>query len=528
MQAKRTSKQYQASSSLGFGMKVLVFHVHYSKRRKGSHQAAVSDRAGIRMSKAQVENYGFCERTIGTDGLRKQILRKGNSWQTPFHGDEVEVHFSGQIEGGAFLDSSRNGSSFKFKLGQCEVIRGWDEGVAMMKKGERAIFTIPPNLAYGELGFPPLIPPDSTLVYDIEMISWSSIRDLTGDGGVLKKIVKEGVGWATPRDGDEVVVKYEARLEDGTVVSKSEEGVEFQLGDGYLCPAMSIAAKTMRRNEKAELSVKFSYGFGYVEDGPTDVERTTSASSNLSIELELLSWKSVIEVMGDKKVLKRIIKAGEGFERPKEGSVIKVAYISKHKDGTVIERRGTMEEPFEFVSLEEQINESLERAIMTMKKGERSIVTVSTSSVVHYEVDLIDFTKEKPFWKMDSREKIEACERNKSIGNSLFKAGNFWQASKKYEKVLEIDPSNAKALYRRSQAYLNVSDLEKAEADISRALSIHPNDSSEAFNLCKFFLFVCFGIDRDLKLVYKELKEKQREYKVYQAEMSRTILSRMV
>ncbi|PKI31938.1 hypothetical protein CRG98_047656, partial [Punica granatum] len=326
-------------------------------------------------SKAQVENYGFCERTIGTDGLRKQILRKGNSWQTPFHGDEVEVHFSGQIEGGAFLDSSRNGSSFKFKLGQCEVIRGWDEGVAMMKKGERAIFTIPPNLAYGELGFPPLIPPDSTLVYDIEMISWSSIRDLTGDGGVLKKIVKEGVGWATPRDGDEVVVKYEARLEDGTVVSKSEEGVEFQLGDGYLCPAMSIAAKTMRRNEKAELSVKFSYGFGYVEDGPTDVERTTSASSNLSIELELLSWKSVIDVMGDKKVLKRIIKAGEGFERPKEGSVIKVAYISKHKDGTVIERRGTMEEPFEFVSLEEQINESLERAIMTMKKGERSIVT---------------------------------------------------------------------------------------------------------------------------------------------------------
>lgn len=74
-----------------------------------------------------------------------------------------------------------------------------------MKKGERAIFTIPPNLAYGELGFPPLIPPDSTLVYDIEMIAWSSIRDLTGDGGVLKKIVKEGQGWATPRDGDEVI-----------------------------------------------------------------------------------------------------------------------------------------------------------------------------------------------------------------------------------------------------------------------------------------------------------------------------------
>lgn len=73
-----------------------------------------------------------------------------------------------------------------------------------MKKGERAVFTIPPKVAYGEAGFPPQIPPNSTLVFDIELISWTSIRDLTGDGGILKRIVKEGDGWATPRDGDEV------------------------------------------------------------------------------------------------------------------------------------------------------------------------------------------------------------------------------------------------------------------------------------------------------------------------------------
>lgn len=73
-----------------------------------------------------------------------------------------------------------------------------------MKKGERAIFKIPPNLAYGETGSPPLIAPNSTLIFDIELLSWRTIRDITGDGGILKKILKEGEGWATPRETDEV------------------------------------------------------------------------------------------------------------------------------------------------------------------------------------------------------------------------------------------------------------------------------------------------------------------------------------
>ncbi|KAK2631788.1 hypothetical protein EUGRSUZ_L02444 [Eucalyptus grandis] len=209
---------------------------------------------------------------------------------------------------------------------------------------------------------------------------------------------------------------------------------------------MSIAVKTMRKGEKAELAVKFSYGFRG-RTVPESIELGASADSNLVIQFELIAWKSVVDVTGDKKVLKKIVRAGEGFDHPDEGSVVKVAYTGKFEDGSIFERKGSTEEPFEYVALEEQVNEGLDRAILSMKKGEQALVTmrtnsvglddsvVSTNSVLSYEVELIDFTKDKPFWKMNACEKLEACESTKNDGNSLFKTGRFWCASKKYEKA---------------------------------------------------------------------------------------------
>jgi FKBP-type peptidyl-prolyl cis-trans isomerase len=106
-------------------------------------------------------------------GMLFIVRAPGTGTDKPKGGDEVIAHYEGRLLDGTVFDSSyKRGAPITFRVGVGQVIRGWDEALLTMKKGEKRTLIIPYWLAYGDAGRPPSIPPKATLVFDVELIDF--------------------------------------------------------------------------------------------------------------------------------------------------------------------------------------------------------------------------------------------------------------------------------------------------------------------------------------------------------------------
>jgi len=109
--------------------------------------------------------------TATDSGLRYKITHKSGSGIKPKKGENISVHYVGKLTDGTVFDNSFNrGEPIEFPIGIGYVIPGWDEGIQILEQGDKASFIIPPYLGYGEAGAGGVIPPNATLIFDVELI----------------------------------------------------------------------------------------------------------------------------------------------------------------------------------------------------------------------------------------------------------------------------------------------------------------------------------------------------------------------
>jgi peptidylprolyl isomerase len=215
-------------------------------------------------------------KTVTTASGLQYTETLAGSGPKPQPGEIVSVNYTGKLADGTKFDSSYDrGEPIKFALDRGQVIKGWDEGIALMNKGGKATLVIPPNLAYGDRGAGNVIPPNATLTFDVELVDITpgspdtptvvdekqftttaeglKIADLVvGDGPVVKNgqlLEVNYTGWLTDS------TKFDSSIDRGQTFT-------FNLGMGQVVAGRDMGQRGIRDGGKPHLVVPAKYAYG--------------------------------------------------------------------------------------------------------------------------------------------------------------------------------------------------------------------------------------------------------------------------
>ncbi|XP_075199185.1 peptidyl-prolyl cis-trans isomerase FKBP4 [Anomaloglossus baeobatrachus] len=229
----------------------------------------------------------------GDKGVLKKIKKEGTGQERPMIGDKVSVHYTGWLLDGTKFDSSRDRKDkFTFDLGKGQVIKSWDIAVSTMTTGEVCTVTCKPEYAYGASGSPPKIPPNSVLIFEIELFEFQG-EDLSPeeDGGIIRRIRVKGEGYSKPNEGAVVELHLQGS-HDGRVFD--ERQLQFEVGEGEglgIPPGVETALQQMEKGEEAVLHLKPKYGFDSTGYEPFRVP----PNAELQYEVKLRSFEKAKE-----------------------------------------------------------------------------------------------------------------------------------------------------------------------------------------------------------------------------------------
>jgi len=234
--------------------------------------------------------------TITTASGLQYLVEVAGTGEIPEKGDILVVHYTGTLLDGTKFDSSRDRNKpFEFPLGMGRVIKGWDEGFSTMRVGDKRRLIIPPELGYGsrDMG---RIPPNSTLIFDVELLDVKKPfvdhdfelpgEEIRTESGLLMIEHVKGEG-DPPKAGQTVLVHYTGMLKDGTKFDSSHDRgqpLQFTVGVGQVIPGWDEAIMTMPKGSKRTLIIPPELGYGDRAIGPIP------ANSTLVFEVELVDF----------------------------------------------------------------------------------------------------------------------------------------------------------------------------------------------------------------------------------------------